>query len=226
MFSLAPLLLAALYGIVMFKFSAWNSRKQLEQASTVLRDPKLIEALDPIARTLDLPKLMVNVYEVEAINGLATPEGKIYITRGFLNDFERGKISTAELASVVAHELGHVALGHTRRRMIDFGGQNAARVALGMILGRLIPGIGVWIANFLSTVLAARMSQKDEYEADAYATALLIKSGIGAQGQITLFEKLDKLAGHRGMAPAWLLSHPSSPKRIAAIKHNCQKWDV
>jgi putative metalloprotease len=44
------------------------------------------------------------------------------------------------MASVIAHEMGHVALGHARRRMIDFSGQNALRTALIMVLGRFIPG--------------------------------------------------------------------------------------
>ena len=40
-----------------------------------------------------------------------------------------GEVSAGEIASVIAHELGHVALGHSRKRMIDFSGQNAMRVA-------------------------------------------------------------------------------------------------
>ena len=40
---------------------------------------------------------------------------------------------------MIAHELGHVALGHSRRRMIDFSGQNALRTALTWCLGRFIP---------------------------------------------------------------------------------------
>ena len=83
------------------------------------------------------------------------------------------------MAAVIAHELGHVALGHSRRRMIDFSGQNAIRTALIMVLSRFIPGLGILIANTLTSLIAARLSRGDEYEADEYATALLIKSGIG-----------------------------------------------
>ena len=35
---------------------------------------------------------------------------------------------------MIAHELGHVALGHIRRRMIDFTGQNAVFVMLSALL--------------------------------------------------------------------------------------------
>ena len=76
-----------------------------------------------------------HLYEIEPVNGLAAPDGRIFITRGFYNKFRQGAVSAEELASVIAHELGHVALGHSRRRMIDFSGQNALRTALSMVLG-------------------------------------------------------------------------------------------
>jgi putative metalloprotease len=129
------------------------------------------------------------------------------------------------MASVIAHELGHVALGHARRRMIDFSGQNALRTALAMTLGRFLPGVGPMLANLAMSMLMARLSRADEYEADAYASALLVKSGIGTAPQTSLFTKLEALTGARGAAiPAWLLSHPKSAERIAAIEANAAKW--
>ncbi|MEM7752348.1 MAG: M48 family metalloprotease, partial [Pseudomonadota bacterium] len=109
--------------------------------------------------------------------------------------------------------------------MIDFSGQNAIRAALAMVLGRILPGIGVIIANFLTTLIAARLSRSDEYEADAYASALLVKSGIGTGPQKSLFRKLEKLTGMRGMGmPVWLMSHPKTDERIAAIEKLEARW--
>jgi len=126
---------------------------------------------------------------------------------------------------VIAHELGHVALGHSRRRMIDFSGQNALRTALAMILSRYIPFVGAFVANFLMSLLAAGLSRKDEYEADAYASALLVKSGIGTAPQKSLFKKLETLTGANGAAaPVWLMSHPKTAERIAAIEANEARW--
>ena len=131
------------------------------------------------------------------------------------------------MASVIAHELGHVALGHSRRRMIDFSGQNALRMALGSILSRIIPGLGGIIANFLSNLLMARLSRTDEFEADEYASALMMKSGIGVEHQISMFEKLEKLSGNNAnLQPAWLLSHPKTKKRIEKIEENLLKWNA
>ena len=178
-----------------------------------------------MAEALDLPRIKVNIYEIEPVNGLAAPDGRIFITRGFYNRYRAGEVTADEMASVIAHELGHVALGHSRRRMIDFSGQNALRTALAMVLSRFLPGIGVWIANGLMTLLAARLSRSDEYEADAYASALLTKAGIGTGPQKTLFTKLEALTKtNMGAMPAWLLSHPKTAERIKAIEANEAKW--
>ena len=225
MLKLTPILLAILYALVMYQFSAWRTKRELDEKSTELIDPRLKVLTDKMADALGLERIRVNLYEVDVVNGLAAPDGRIFLTRGFFNKYRLGEVSAEELASVIAHELGHVALGHTRRRMIDFSGQNAIRVVLAGILGRLLPGVGIWIANGLATLLAARLSRQDEYEADAYASALLTKAGIGTGPQKTLFEKLEHLTGLGGVgAPAWLMSHPKTKERIAAIEALEARW--
>jgi Zn-dependent protease with chaperone function len=226
MLKLTPILLAVIYGLVMYRFSVWRTRNELDAKSTRLMDPALQPVLDQMARALDLDKIKVFVYEIDPVNGLAAPDGRIFITRGFMNKFRSGEVTAQEMASVIAHELGHVALGHSRRRMIDFSGQNAIRVALSMILGRILPGIGIYLANFLTTMLAARLSRSDEYEADAYAAALLTKAGIGTEAQKSLFTKLEALTGASGQPMAWLMSHPKTGMRIEAIEKLEKRWAV
>lgn len=225
MIKLLPILLTLVYAVGMYMVSAVRTRRELDSRSSDLLDPGLKREFDRLARALDLPRIKVQLYEIEPVNGLAAPDGRIFITRGFYNRYRAGDVTAAEMSSVIAHELGHVALGHSRKRMIDFSGQNALRTALAVFLSRFIPGVGVWIANGIATLLAARMSRDDEFEADAYATALLIKAGIGAEPQKSLFRKLDALTkSGSGRMPAWMLSHPITDKRIAAIEANEARW--
>ncbi|HHL21502.1 MAG TPA: M48 family metallopeptidase [Aliiroseovarius sp.] len=225
MLRLTPLLLAALYGFVLYHFSAWRTARELDARSTVLADPTLTAMTERLARALDVARIRVHIYEIDPVNGLAAPDGRIFLTRGFYRKYRAGEVTAEELASVIAHELGHVALGHSRRRMIDFSGQNALRTALAMVLNRVLPGIGGWIAGALTSMLAARISRGDEFEADAYASALLIKAGIGTAPQKTLLAKLEHLTGAvPGAVPAWLLSHPKTEARIAAIEENEARW--
>jgi putative metalloprotease len=225
MLKLSPILIAVIYALVMYHFSAWRTAKELDARSTELADPTLKRLMDRMAAALELPRIRVHIYEIAPVNGLAAPDGRIFLTRGFFDRYHAGEVTAEELSSVIAHELGHVALGHSRRRMIDFSGQNAMRTAIAMFLNRFIPGFGVLIAGFLTSMLAARMSRSDEYEADAYASALLLKAGIGTEPQKSLFRKLEALTGSAGAStPAWLLSHPRTGERIAAIEANEAKW--
>ena len=225
MIKFLPFLLAIGYAVLMLRFSVWRTAKVLDSQSQPLTDPSITRLAERMAAALDLPQIKVNVLEVEPVNGLAAPDGRIFLTRGFLNRKARGEVTAEELASVIAHELGHVALGHSRRRMIDFTGQNAVFFMLSALLNRFLPFVGVWIASMISTALMARMTRRDEFEADAYASALLTKAGIGTAPQKSLFRKLDHLTGGRGQGiPAWLMSHPKIEERIAAIEAAEAKW--
>ena len=211
----------------MFRLSAWQLNRTLKRQSSLLADRQLLRPIQLLANALDLESISVSIYEIEPVNGLAAPDGRIFITRGFYDKFTAGEVTENELASVIAHELGHVALGHSKRRMIDFSGQNALRMALGTLLSRILPGIGGILANLLSNLLMARLSRSDEFEADEYASALMMKSGIGVEHQISMFEKLEQLSGNNAnLQPAWLLSHPKTVDRIKKIQENKTKWSA
>ena len=66
--------------------------------------------------------------------------------------------------------------------------------------------------------------KKDEFEADAYASALLVKAGIGTVPQISLLEKISTLTGVMSPQITWTMSHPSPIERIKAIKKLTSNW--
>ncbi|MFH5774316.1 M48 family metallopeptidase [Paracoccus sp. NGMCC 1.201697] len=226
MLKLTPILLILLYALAMWYFSLWRLKAELNQRSTPLNHPALKPMLQRLGKAMDLPPIRAHVYEIAPVNGLAAPDGRIFLTRGFIDRLDSGDVTEAELASVIAHELGHVAHGHARRRMIDFAGQNVMRMVLAGVLGRFLPGIGVWIAGLATGAMAARLSRQDEFEADAFASALMVKAGLGTGPQKSLFRKLDRLSGNRSTTPAWLMSHPRIDARIAAIEALEARWGV
>lgn len=223
MIKLSPILLAIAFGFAYYWFSAWRLGRTLDEQSRRLDDPTIGALTARLAKTLELPQIPVFVYEIDVVNGLAAPDGRVFITRGFLQKYKLGEVSAEEITSVIAHELGHVALGHSRRRMFDFSAQNAIRTMLAMVLSRFIPFVGVYIANGLTQLIAARLSRSDEYEADAYAAALMTKAGLSVAPQISLFEKLDAMTP-KGQPLAWLMSHPKTPERIKAIRNLEASW--
>lgn len=219
-----PILFALAYAGIMLAFSVWRTQRVLNQKSAPLTEPRLIEAVGPLARALEVPRIDLRVFDLPQVNALAAPDGRVYLTRGMVKAWAAGQISGPEIASVVAHELGHLSLGHLRRRMIDFTGQNAVFIVLTAFLSRWLPFIGVWIANLITSAVMARLSRRDEFEADEFAAALLIKAGIGTGPQRRLLAKLGDLSANPGVIPDWLMSHPPIPERIAAIEAAEARW--
>lgn len=223
---LLPIFLIVLYAVAMWLLSAWRLRQELNANSTPLNDPRLSAALNRLGNAMGIGPVRAHVYEIKPVNGLAAPDGRVFLTRGFLDQLDAGRVSEAELASVIAHELGHVTHGHARRRMMDFAGQNLVRMVLATTFGRFIPFIGPWIAHLAASALAASLSRKDEYEADAFAAALMVKAGFGTGPQKALLSRLERLTGMTGRPVAWLASHPPIPRRIEAIEALERRWNL
>jgi putative metalloprotease len=205
-------------------YSSKSLSKKLEKKSKIFHDPVIDNYLKAFQSILDLGNLRVFVLNDKQINGLVTPNGNIYITQGFINQYKLGKVSGVELTSVIAHELGHLALGHTKKRLITFSAISAISMVISTILSRLLPYIGAIIGRYLSQILISGLSRKDEFEADSYAAALLIKSGIGTAPQISLLKKLEQLTGIVSSNVTWTLSHPSPEQRIKAIQNLEASW--
>lgn len=223
---LIPLLLVAGVAFVQWQVSVRRTRAMLSEKSRPLEDPVLGKYLARLADAAGVPAVDVRVFDEPMINGLATPDGEIFITSGLFQKYLKRQIGAAEIASVVAHELGHVALGHTKRRMIDVTGARMAHIVLGSILARFIPFIGWWIAAWVASLFVATLSRGDEFDADRYGAALMMKAGLGTEPQATMLEKLTTLIpGAKAEPPAWLASHPPVPERARRIRALGAGWE-
>ncbi|MEM7176399.1 MAG: M48 family metallopeptidase [Pseudomonadota bacterium] len=224
---LVALLVPLVAIVLMFRINSIFSGRSLKGKSKPLRNDEVDVALHRLADAAGVEHVRVRVLEEEVVNGLVTPGGDIYVTRGLLDQYRRGSISLAEFTSVIAHEMGHLAHGHTKRRIWDVAGAQIITVLLGGILARLIPFIGIYIARFLGSLFVSTLSRKDEFEADRYATALMIRAGFGAEPQARMLEKLIQLVpGADRAANSWLASHPPVTERAAAIRHNASRWQA
>ncbi len=226
MLKIFSILLPIFLGIIGYKMSSTKMTKYLEQNSNVLKDPIINSLLKKVSFSLNLPKIEVLILEDANINGLASNDGKVFLTKGFLDKYYSGIVSAEELIGVISHELGHLALGHTQKRMVTYSLQNAFQMGLGYLISRIIPFFGIYISSFFTNLLTAKLSRLDEYEADKYATALMIKIGLGTEPLISLFEKLDKFTLGNNENLNWLKSHPSSSERIQEIKKTVQSWEL
>jgi len=227
MIKLLPILVVILIGLVWWQISAMTSGRALRAQSRPLKNDQLEGLIGRLADAAGVEGVRVRVLDAPMINGLATPSGDVYVTRGLVEHVRAGRITGSEFASVVAHELGHLALGHTKRRAIDMAVAQAVTMVVGGILARFVPFVGWYLARAVSTLFVASLSRKDEFEADAYGTALMIRSGLGAEPQARMLEKLDKLTPGMATAgpPSWLQSHPPVEDRARVIRGNAGRWE-
>lgn len=173
-----------------------------------------------LAKTSETPdlKFTFTVLDSPIVNAFALPGGYVYVTRGLiaLADDE------AELASVLAHEIGHVTARHSAERYGQTMAANIARVGLGLLTGSRA------VANAVGTIgaLAVRgYSRKQENEADQLGVRYLARAGYDPNAMASFLRKLQadsrlsaSLAGKPGRADDFniMQTHPRTADRIVA----------
>ena len=130
------------------------------------------------------------------INAFALPGGFIYINRGVIEKAE----NEAELAGVMAHEIGHVALRHGTNQASKAYLAQAPLSILGGLLGRN-KSVGAIIAQigtgFAVNSILLKYSRDDERQADLVGAQILYDSNYDPYAMSRFFDKLE--TGNRGM---------------------------
>lgn len=144
------------------------------------------------------------VVEDKNINAFATVGGFVYIHTGLIEAAE----NESELASVIAHEIGHITERHVLRNVRKAAIESGVASAAGVDRSTAV-GLGVEVA------LRLPRSRSYEFEADNTGLQTLIKAGYAPSGMVTFFEKLLEKGGSR---PAFLSTHPNTEDRIQAIR--------
>ncbi|WP_395824492.1 M48 family metalloprotease [Collimonas sp.] len=156
-----------------------------------------------------------------ALNAFALPGGFIGVHSGLILAAQ----SESELASVLAHEIGHVAQHHIARML---GGQKQdSMIALAsMLLGALaLRGSGdVGAAVMMGGTGVAMQRQLNfsrdaEREADRIGLSILDSGGFDTSGMVAFFGRLQTASrNYSEVIPPYLLTHPLTTERIADIE--------
>jgi len=149
-----------------------------------------------------------------AINAFALPGGFIFVTRGLLTNMT----SEAELASVLGHEVGHVAARHSVQQMSR---EQVATLGLGLgsILSPTIAKYGQVAGAGLGLVFL-KYGRDDETQSDKIGFGYALAAGYDTREMISVFQMLKQsaaLAGG-GRLPEWQSTHPDPGNRIAAVQ--------
>ena len=198
----------------------------------VYNDPKLQAMLERTVEKLvaasDRPDLhyKVTMLNSQSINGFALPTGQLYVARGLValaND-------ESELASVLAHEMGHVVARHAAIRE-----EQAKQAALvGRVVSDVIsdPEIGA-LALAKSKLALASFSRSQEFEADAIGIGIASRAGYDPYGAVRFLTSMEHnselkpqqtAAAIDPRAPDFLSSHPATPERISNAVANARQY--
>lgn len=155
------------------------------------------------------------VYITPEMNAWAMANGCVRVYSGLMD-----KMSDNEIQGVLGHELGHVALGHTKKAMQVAYMSNALQQAVGSTAGKGVLGnvSKQYLAKLSQTLIEAQFSQYQETQADNYSFDFLVKRKINPAGLATAF---DKLGG--SSSSSLFSSHPPSTARAKNIRQKLQQ---
>lgn len=155
------------------------------------------------------------VVNSDVINAFALPGGWIYINRGVI---ERSD-NLAELAGVIAHEIGHVEERHGAEMMERAQQANIGVNVAYILLGRAPGQLEQAAIQVGGGAVFAGYSRGAENEADEIAVDLLVRSGIDPNGLATFFkELLEDKERNPSALEQWFSSHPLTEDRIAHVR--------
>jgi len=174
-----------------------------------------------LAALSDRPNVPFQFHVVDdaSVNAFALPGGPIFVTRGILAHLT----SEAELATVVGHEIGHVAARHSVNQLSK---QELAQAGLGVgsILSPEVAALGQ-LAGAGLNLMFLKFSREDEDQADQLGFRYALKAGYDVRVMKDLFVMLDRVSqtGQGGKLPEWLATHPNPENRLKTTEERLTK---
>jgi beta-barrel assembly-enhancing protease len=187
-----------------------NQQLLAQRKISISRNSTLNSYLNQIGQRLAKTSTRSNIpytFQVvndKQINAFATMGGFVYINSGLMARAD----NEAELASVVAHEIGHIASRHAIEQMREVAISQGLLSAAGLEREALV-NIGVQLAVNLPN------SRGDEYEADELGLANLRKAGYAP---IAMVNFMKKLVNAGGSVPTFLSTHPNAKERVKKLE--------
>jgi predicted Zn-dependent protease len=164
-------------------------------------------------------RLVITLVDSRLLNAFAVPGGVVGVNAGLFTTAP----NEDEFASVLAHELGHLAQRHYARRMARVEETQLPTMAA-MLAGMIFAaggGGGAGIAAMMGSQAAfiqdqLAYSRRFEQEADRVGLSAMAKAGYDPQAMPEMFRTLQKLASLQGgNPPEFLLTHPVTESRIS-----------
>ncbi len=196
--------------------------QMVEHGAKMVTDPVVTEYINRIGQNLvrnsdaKVP-FTIKVIDTDEVNAFALPGGFFYVNSGLILAAD----NEAELAGVMAHEIGHVAACHVAREQTRSNIVNLASIPLIFVPGGWAVYEGTQAAMGIGVPLAfMKFSRNFEAEADFLGMEYMYKAGYDPQSFISFFEKIEAQEKKKpGTLAKAFASHPMTPDRVAAAQN-------
>jgi metalloendopeptidase OMA1, mitochondrial len=193
----------------------------------ISRNPAQIKVVNDIGTRLsqtvfwDVPHAEWEFVVFEAkgvLNAFAMPGGKVGVFSGLIDFCE----NEDQLASVIAHEIAHVAAKHTHERfsqgmlMKPLGIATSVGVSASVGgTGVYLPGVGSSAGSGVTALAQAGFDRGKELEADEIGLIYMAKSGYNPEEALVLLKRMEEHLASQGAQTqaTWLANHPGFPER-------------
>lgn len=192
---------------------------QIAQEKQIIEDPDIHGFINNIGSKLVAASTNPNgaytflVVKDNEVNAFAIPGGFLYVQTGLIAAAE----NEAEIAAVMAHELGHAEQRHPTESLSR---QMGAQMIMDIVLGKDAGPYKQQAANLLMAGGISAYSRSAELQADEIAVYVLNRAGYDPNALVTFFEKLVALEQQSGASGGMTLfaSHPPTQERINTAK--------
>ncbi len=188
---------------------------EVEQQAKLIDDPLVTEYVNRVGQNVVLHSdakvpFTIKVIDSDEVNAFALPGGFFFVNKGLLLAAD----NEAELAGVMAHEIGHVAARHAMENQGKGTLMNYGMLA-GIIFGG--PIVSTILQNgggILGGLAMLKFSRGAEEEADSLGVQYLYAAGYDPTSMSTMFEKLaSKNKKKPGAVTKLFSTHPQSLER-------------
>ncbi len=197
---------------------AWGKQisHEVESQAKLINDPVISDYVNRVGQNIvrnsdaQVP-FTIKVIDSDDVNAFALPGGFFYVNSGLILAAD----SEAELAGVMAHEIGHVAACHAARENSRANLMQVMSLPLA-IAARGWPGFGAYEGSQLAVPLVFLQFSRDfEAQADYLGVQYMYKAGYDPQEFISFFEKIQALQKKKpGTISKAFATHPQTLDRI------------
>jgi predicted Zn-dependent protease len=202
-----------------------EAAKQVEGELQILNDRQAAAYIDALGNQLagrapgEKYPFQFKIVNDTSINAFALPGGFIYVNRGAIDAAD----NEAQIAGVMAHEIGHVVMRHGTNQVSKAYLAKAPLAVLGGALGSNSVGsvIGQLGGSLVVNSMFLKYSRDAENQADLLGSQILYDSGYDPRAMVEFFEKIQ--AESKGRAIQFLSDHPNPENRISSVQREIER---